>query len=88
MVDLAIHYGEMPVPLRDIAQRQMISEKYLWNLIGPFKTAALIRSEHGSHDGFAFARPLSGITMKDIGKIRKFLPQVDKETYCANTLVL
>lgn len=66
MVDLALHYGEGPVPLKDIAQRQTISEKYLWNLISPLKTAGLIRSERGSHGGFVVTKPLSEITMKDI----------------------
>ena len=27
MLDLALHYGEGPVPLKDIAQRQEVSEK-------------------------------------------------------------
>ena len=66
MVDLALHCGEAPVPLKDIAQRQEISEKYLWNVIGPLKTAGLIRSERGSNGGFVIARPLSEINMKDI----------------------
>ena len=66
MLDLALHYGEGPVPLKDIAQRQKISEKYLWNLTGPLKTIGLIRSTRGSYGGFALAKPPSEIDMKDI----------------------
>ena len=66
MVDLAIHGANGSVPLKDVAQRQSISEKYLWNLIGPLKTTGLIRSERGAYGGFVVARPLSEITMKDV----------------------
>ena len=37
MIDLAAHYGEGPVLLREIAERQEISEKYLSNLINPLR---------------------------------------------------
>jgi Rrf2 family protein len=66
MVELAVHYGEGPVPLREIAQRQEISEKYLWNLMGPLKTIGLIRSTRGSYGGFVLSRPPSGINMKEV----------------------
>ena len=66
MLDLALHYGEGPVPLKDIAERQEISEKYLWNLTGPLKNIGLIRSTRGSYGGFALAKPPSGIDMKEI----------------------
>ena len=66
MLDLALHYGEGPVPLNGIAQRQGISEKYLWNLIGPLKTAGLIRSVRGSHGGYVIAKSPSEINLKDV----------------------
>ncbi|MFC1715318.1 RrF2 family transcriptional regulator [Candidatus Poribacteria bacterium] len=66
MVDLALHYGDGPVPLKDIAQRQEVSEKYLWNLMGPLKTMGLIRSTRGSYGGFVLAKPPSDINMKEI----------------------
>ena len=43
-----------------------ISEKYLWNLMGPLKTIGLIRSTRGSYGGFALAKPPSEINMKEI----------------------
>jgi Rrf2 family protein len=66
MLDLALHYGEGPVPLKDIAQRQEISEKYLWNLMGPLKNIGLIRSTRGSSGGFVLTKPPSEINMKEI----------------------
>ncbi len=66
MLDLALHYGEGPIPLKDIAERQEISEKYLWNLIGPLKTTGLINSFSGSHGGYSISKPPSEINLEDI----------------------
>jgi len=66
MLELALHYGEGPVPLKDIAQRQEFSEKYLWNVMGPLKIVGLIRSTRGSNGGFALTKPPSEINMKEI----------------------
>jgi Rrf2 family cysteine metabolism transcriptional repressor len=56
MIDLALHSGEGPVLLKDIARRQGISEKYLWNLINPLKTVGLVRSIRGAHGGYQIGR--------------------------------
>jgi len=53
MLDLALHYGEGPVLLKDISGRQGISEKYLWQLIKPLKTMGLIGSTRGAHGGMS-----------------------------------
>lgn len=69
MLDLAFHYGEGPQLLKDIARRQEISEKYLWQLINPLKVAKLIRSTRGSHGGYNLARRPSEITLKEIVEV-------------------
>jgi len=66
MFDLALHNGQGPVPLRDIAKRQAISEKYLWHLIPPLRDAGMIRSSRGVRGGYVLAHPPSQITLKDI----------------------
>ncbi len=66
MLDLALHYGQGPVTLKDVAERQGISEKYLWNLIGPLRTAGLMKSFRGSGGGYAITKPPSDINLKDI----------------------
>lgn len=66
MLELAIHYGEGPVPLRDIAERQEISEKYLWNVMAPLKTIGLVRATRGSFGGFTLSKAPSEINMKEI----------------------
>lgn len=66
MFDLAMHEGNGPVVLKDIAERQGISEKYLSNLIPLLKNAGLVNAARGSHGGYSLAKPTREITMKDI----------------------
>ena len=66
MLDLALHEGDGPVTLKDIAARQEISEKYLSNLIPLLKNAGLVHSVRGSQGGHTLARPPREITVKDI----------------------
>ncbi len=66
MLDLALHYGEDPIPLRSIAQRQEISEKYLWSLMVRLKNIGLIRSTRGSRGGLSLTKAPSEIDMREI----------------------
>ncbi|MGQ9611174.1 MAG: RrF2 family transcriptional regulator [bacterium] len=66
MMDLALHYGNGPIALKDIAERQEISEKYLWQLIVPLKIAGLINATRGPQGGYALSKKPSEITLKDI----------------------
>jgi len=66
MLDLALHFGKGLVSLRDVAQRQEISEKYLWQLIAPLKHAGLINAARGANGGYALTRPPKQINLKDI----------------------
>lgn len=66
MIDLASHYGEGPVLLREIAKRQEISEKYLSNLINPLKATGLIEAMRGVHGGYVLGKAPTEITMRDI----------------------
>jgi len=69
MLELALHNGEGPVLLKDIARRQGISEKYLWNLINPLKTVGLVQSIRGARGGYKLAKKPSEISLKDIMKV-------------------
>ena len=66
MLDLAEHYGEGPVLLKDIAERQEISEKYLWQLVPPLKQVGLLTSTRGAHGGYTLTKPPAQITLKEI----------------------
>lgn len=66
MMDLADHYNQGTIALKDIAFRQDISEKYLWQLINPLKNAGLISSTRGAQGGYCLTEPPERITLKDI----------------------
>jgi Rrf2 family protein len=66
MLELAWKYGNGPVTLKYVAERQQISEKYLWHLIRQLKNAGLVRSTRGTHGGYVLARPAEEINLKDI----------------------
>ena len=57
MLDLAIHYGEGPILLKDIAKRQQISERYLEQLALSLKAGGLLKSVRGAKGGFILAKP-------------------------------
>jgi Rrf2 family protein len=66
LLDIALHQEGGPVILRDIAKRQKISEKYLWQVINPMKAAGFVNSERGSKGGYRLAKGMSEITLLDI----------------------
>jgi len=55
MVDIACHAGEKPVPLADVARRQMISLSYLEQLIAKLKKNSLVKSMRGPGGGYSIA---------------------------------
>ncbi len=66
MIELALHHGKSPLPLRSIAQSQDISKKYLQQLMGILKHAGLVRVVKGKRGGFLLAQHPSKITLADI----------------------
>lgn len=66
MLDLALHDGEGPVVLKDIARRQEISERYLGHLMDALKVAGLVKSARGSRGGFTLGKSPDQISLIDI----------------------
>jgi Rrf2 family protein len=67
MLDIALHQREgEPVLLRDIAERQRISERYLEQVISSLRNAGLLKSVRGARGGYYLARPSSRITVLEI----------------------
>ncbi|HHJ00915.1 MAG TPA: Rrf2 family transcriptional regulator [Candidatus Aerophobetes bacterium] len=69
MVELALHYGQGPVLLKDIAKRQEISEKYLEHVITPLKVAGLVKSIRGAHGGYVLAKPPAQIKLSQVIRV-------------------
>jgi Rrf2 family cysteine metabolism transcriptional repressor len=66
MLELACHYGEGPIELKEIAKRENISFKYLEQVIVPLRTAGLVKSARGSKGGYSLAKHPSEIYLKDL----------------------
>ncbi|MDP2990746.1 MAG: Rrf2 family transcriptional regulator [Kiritimatiellota bacterium] len=66
MIDLATNSIHGKVTLHQVAKRQAISEKYLWQIANRLKAVGLIRATAGPHGGYALAKPPSTITLRDI----------------------
>jgi len=66
MLELASHYGEGPLELREIAKKENISLKYLEQVINPLRAAGLVRSIRGSKGGYSLAKPPSEIRLYDV----------------------
>lgn len=69
MYDLARQFGEGPVPLKTVAERQGISENYLEQLISPLRRAGLVRSLRGMAGGYELGRAPDKITVADIIRV-------------------
>lgn len=69
MLELAYHYGEGPIELKEIAKNENISLKYLEQVIIPLRTAGLVKSVRGSKGGYSLAKPPSEIRLNDLVEI-------------------
>jgi Rrf2 family protein len=68
-MDIAENSTAGPVSLKDVAQRQSISEQYLEQLILPLKGAGIVRSVRGARGGFQLNKRASDILMSEIVEI-------------------
>lgn len=66
MVDLAINYGEQPISIKSISERQSISEYYLEQLFSSLRHAKLIKSVRGAQGGYILNRAPEEITIYDV----------------------
>lgn len=66
MVDLAEHQAEGHIPLKEIAQRQEISEKYLESIIKLLVKARLLSGVRGKGGGYRLTRPPERYTVYHI----------------------
>ena len=67
MIDLASKKGvEGPTALRDVAERQQISKRYLEQLATSLKNANLVTTLQGRGGGYVLARPAEEITVDEI----------------------
>ena len=66
MLDLAMHQDGGPVNLKEVAERQGISRRYLEHLMARLASSGLVRSVRGRSGGFVLTRPPSEITVGEV----------------------
>ncbi|MDD5067686.1 MAG: Rrf2 family transcriptional regulator [bacterium] len=56
LIDLALHYKGKPVLIKDIAERQNVSTRYLENIFTVLRAGGILSSSRGLGGGFSLAR--------------------------------
>ena len=63
MLDLAMQGGENPVRIRDIAERQEVSDKYLEQILAVLNKAGYVKSIRGPQGGYRLTKEPSCYTV-------------------------
>ncbi|MCM1256422.1 MAG: RrF2 family transcriptional regulator [Roseburia sp.] len=66
MIDLAHHYNEGFISLKDISARQNISKKYLEQIIPFLNRSSLLNANKGHMGGYQLAKSPAQITVREI----------------------
>lgn len=66
MIDLAQHYNDGFIALKDISERQNISKKYLEQIVPFLNRSNLLNANKGHMGGYRLAKSPSEITVRDI----------------------
>ncbi len=66
MLDLAMHHTGNFIPLKAVAQRQEISDKYLEQIIHQLSKAGLVQSARGAQGGYRLTRTAEEYTVGEI----------------------
>ncbi|EXX87095.1 Rrf2 family transcriptional regulator [Paenibacillus darwinianus] len=69
MMELAAQYGEGPLSLKSIAERNQLSEHYLEQLVAPLRNGGLVKSVRGAYGGYILSKEPASITSGDIIRI-------------------
>ena len=69
MADLAVHQGNGVVALKDIAERQGISKKYLEQIVPLLNRAQLLRTNRGYKGGYTLSKNPSEYTVGEILRV-------------------
>ncbi len=63
MLDLAMHDDGRCIPIKEIAARQSISDKYLEQIISVLSRAGYVKSVRGAGGGYKLAHPVKSYTV-------------------------
>ena len=91
MLDLAQNHSEQYIPLKDIAQRQEISKKYLEIIVKEMVSGGLIKGASGKGGGYKLVRNPEKYTIGEIlelmeGTLSSVACLADKNYECARRM--
>ena len=66
LVDLAEHRGEGYVALKDIAERQALSKKYLEQIVPVLNKSGILRTNRGFQGGYSLSRSPETVTVGEV----------------------
>ena len=66
VADLAIHRTDGVLRLKDVANRQNITEKYAEQIISMLKHGGLVQAKRGTQGGYTLTKPAAEITIGEI----------------------
>lgn len=66
MIDLAEHFGEDYIPLKDIAERQQISKKYLESIVKVLVKGNMVIGVSGKGGGYRLSRNAEDFSIGEI----------------------
>jgi len=69
MLDIAANGGDKLVLLKDIAERQAISKRYLEHMMSQLKNGGLLIAERGVGGGYRLSRPANEIRLDEIFEV-------------------
>lgn len=69
MIDLALHLDSGPVALREIANRQGVSESYLEQVFAGLRKAGLVTATRGAQGGYSLGKPAEVISVGDVLRV-------------------
>jgi Rrf2 family cysteine metabolism transcriptional repressor len=69
MMELAAKFGDGPISLKSIAEKNSLSEHYLEQLIAPLRNAGLVKSVRGAYGGYILSKEPETITSGDVIRI-------------------
>lgn len=74
LAELARTHPDETVSVRELAERQDISEKYLEHIMSALKSAGIVRSVRGKYGGYELARPPESITLAEVYRVLEGTP--------------
>jgi len=66
ILDLALHYGENPITINELADRADIPTKFLEQILLDLKRGGFVKSRRGNIGGYLLARSPSTITLEEV----------------------